>query len=158
MWSVSSYSSSSVRPMSLILGTLNMQQTNYEGQSKRSWNYLTLTVCCTTNSCHLDTVSLAAATCKYRTGCAMQFRERAATGGRDSGFCITITHRATHRLLCHHSTTVLFGSRCEWLLAVPYSEMDLKGTRFAIMEHIKSNSTAEIRKITKEPLRRCFQQ
>jgi hypothetical protein len=30
-------------------------------------------------------------------------------------FCITITHRATHRLLFHHSTTVLSGSRCSLL-------------------------------------------
>jgi hypothetical protein len=30
--------------------------------------------------------------------------------GRDSGFCITITHRATHRLLCHHPATAPTGS------------------------------------------------
>jgi hypothetical protein len=42
--------------------------------------------------------------------------------GRDSGFCITITHRVTYRLLCHHPETLLSGSRSERLLAVPYSE------------------------------------
>jgi hypothetical protein len=36
--------------------------------------------------------------------------------GRDSGFCITITHRATHRLLCHHPATVPTGSPSMWLL------------------------------------------
>jgi hypothetical protein len=36
--------------------------------------------------------------------------------------------------------------------------MALKGTRFATMEDIKSNATAELRKIPKEVFRRCFQQ
>jgi hypothetical protein len=30
-------------------------------------------------------------------------------------FCIMITHRATHRLLCHHPTTVLSRSHCSLL-------------------------------------------
>jgi hypothetical protein len=37
-------------------------------------------------------------------------------------------------------------------------KMALKGTRFATMEDIKSNATAELRKIPKEAFRRCFQQ
>jgi hypothetical protein len=82
--------------------------------------------------------------------------------GRDSGFCITITHRATHRLLCsnscHHTTTVLSGSHSEWLLAVPYSENGPQGDTFATMVDIKSNATAELRKIPKEAFRQCFQQ
>jgi hypothetical protein len=36
--------------------------------------------------------------------------------------------------------------------------MDLKGTRFTIMEDIKSNATAELRKIPKDAFRQCFQQ
>jgi len=39
-------------------------------------------------------------TCKFCRRCAMQFGGNGATGGRDSGFCTTITHRATHHLLC----------------------------------------------------------
>jgi hypothetical protein len=42
-------------------------------------------------------------TCKFCRGCAMRFGGSGATSGRDSGFCITITHRATHRLLCRTS-------------------------------------------------------
>jgi hypothetical protein len=57
------------------------------------------------------------------------FAEEAArhVAGRDSGSCVTITHRATHRLLCRHPTTVLSGSRSEWLLAVLYSENGPRG-------------------------------
>jgi hypothetical protein len=73
---------------------------------------------------------------------------------RDSGLCITITHRATHRLLCsnfcHHSTTVLSGSRSEWLLAVRYSENGPQGGSFVTMEDIKSDATAELPNIRKE--------
>jgi len=39
-----------------------------------------------------------------RNACAMQFGENGATSGRESGFCITITHQATHRLLCSSSS------------------------------------------------------
>jgi hypothetical protein len=42
-----------------------------------------------------------------------------------------------------------------WLF--PTLKMGLKGTRFATMED-KSNATAELRKIPKKALRRCFQQ
>ena len=43
-----------------------------------------------------------------------------------------------------------------WLF--PTLKMGHKGTRFATMEDIKSNTTAELRKIPKEAFRRCFQQ
>jgi len=43
-----------------------------------------------------------------------------------------------------------------WLF--PALKMGLKWTRFATMEDIKSNATAELRKIQKETFRRCFQQ
>jgi transposase len=43
-----------------------------------------------------------------------------------------------------------------WLFST--LKMGLKGTRFATMEDIKSNATAELRKIPKEAFRRCFQQ
>jgi hypothetical protein len=36
--------------------------------------------------------------------------------------------------------------------------MDLKGTRFAAIEDIKLNATAELEEIPKEAFRRCFQQ
>jgi hypothetical protein len=63
-----------------------------------------------------------------------------STNGRGSGCCIMITHKATHRLLCsnstlrkhscHHPTTVLCGSRTDWILAVPYSENGPQGDMF----------------------------
>jgi hypothetical protein len=43
-----------------------------------------------------------------------------------------------------------------WLLTT--LKMGLKGSRFATMEDIKSNVTAELRKIPNEAFRRCFQQ
>jgi len=42
-------------------------------------------------------------TCKFCRCCVMQFGGNGVTSGRESGFCITITHRATHRLLCSNS-------------------------------------------------------
>ena len=39
-----------------------------------------------------------------RNACAMQFGGSGATIGRESGFCITIMHRATHHLLCSNSS------------------------------------------------------
>jgi hypothetical protein len=58
--------------------------------------------------------------------------EEAAThvAGRDRGFCITIRHRATYRLLYHHPATVRPGSRSEGLLALPYSENRPQGETF----------------------------
>jgi hypothetical protein len=77
--------------------------------------------------------------------------------GRDSGFCVTITHRATHRLLCHHPATVLSGSRPEWLLAVPYSENGPQEDTFRNHGGHQINATAERQWIPKEAFRRCFQ-
>jgi hypothetical protein len=56
-------------------------------------------------------------------------------------------HRATHRLLCHHPTTALSGSRSEWLLTVPYSENVPQRDSFTTLEDTKLNATAELRKI-----------
>jgi hypothetical protein len=39
----------------------------------------------------------------------------------------------------------------------PALKMGLTGTRFATMDDIKSNATAKLRKIPKEPIRRCFE-
>jgi hypothetical protein len=50
--------------------------------------------------------------------------------GSYNGFCIAITHRATHRLLCHHPATVFSGSHSLWLLAVAYSETEPQGDTF----------------------------
>jgi hypothetical protein len=58
------------------------------------------------------TVQLVISTCKFCRGSG-------ATGGKKGQWFL---HRATHRLLCHHPTTVLSGSSYEWLMAVPYSE------------------------------------
>jgi len=43
-----------------------------------------------------------------------------------------------------------------WLF--PTLKMGLKGTRFATMEDIEWNATAELHRIPKEAFRRCFQQ
>jgi hypothetical protein len=43
-----------------------------------------------------------------------------------------------------------------WLF--PNLKMGPKGTRFATTEDIKTNATAELRKIPKEAFLRCFQQ
>jgi hypothetical protein len=106
------------------------------GSQKSSRNSLASTVRCTVSSYRLDRVLL----CNFRRG-----------SGRH-GFCSTITHRASHRLLRHHPTTVLSGFCCS------YSENRLNGTRFAPMEDIISKATAELRKIPKEAFLRCFQQ
>jgi hypothetical protein len=92
--------------------------------------------------------------------CSSEEAARQVAGG-DSGFCITITHRATHRLLCssscHHTTAALSRSRSKfWLF--PILKIGLKGTRFATMKDIKSNVTTELWMIPKEAFRRCFQQ
>jgi hypothetical protein len=53
----------------------------------------------------LGWVLLGISSCKFCRGCAMQFGGSGVTSGRDSGFCITITHRATHRLLSRNSSS-----------------------------------------------------
>jgi hypothetical protein len=114
----------------------------YERQSKSSRNSLTSTVRRTMSSYRMDRVLLALSTCKF---CRGSGATRGRQAGRDSGFCFTIMHRATHRLLCYHPTAVLSGSRSEWLLVVP-------------MEDFTSNAMVELRKIPKEGFCRCFQQ
>jgi hypothetical protein len=96
--------------------TIKAMQWNYERQSKSTRNSWRSTAWCTMSLHRLDSVFLVISTCKFCT-CAMQFGVIGATSGRDSGFYITITHRATHRLLCsnsfHHPVTVLSESRFE---------------------------------------------
>jgi len=70
--------------------------------------------------------------------------------------CAAIPRREKHS--CHHPTTVLSGSRSEWLSAVPYSENGPQGDAFRTMEDIESNATTELRKIPKEAFRQCIQQ
>jgi hypothetical protein len=83
--------------------------------------------------------------------------------------CITITHQATHSLLYSNSSPrkaflpspnhrthrislrVTFGCSLLWKWASRW-------TRFATMEDIKSNATAQLRKIPKEAFQRGFQQ
>jgi len=79
-------------------------------------------------------------TCKFCRGCAMQFGGNGATSGKESGFCMTITHRATHRLSCSNSSprkaflsspnhrTFRISFRVN--LAVPYSENGPQGDTF----------------------------
>jgi hypothetical protein len=76
----------------------------YEGQSKSSRNFLTSTVWCTISSYCLDRVLPAICTWKFCRECAMYFGGSGATNGRESGFCITITHRATLRSLRNSSS------------------------------------------------------
>ena len=94
----------------------------------------------TMSSYRLDRLLMVISTCKFCRGCAMQFGGKNATNGRESGLCIVITHRATHRLLCsnssremhscHHPTKLFSGSRSEWLLSVPFSENGPQGDAF----------------------------
>jgi hypothetical protein len=140
----------------------------YKVQSKRSRNILKATVWCVISSYRQDEVLLVISTSKFFRGWTMQFGRRGATIGRDDGFCITIMHRATHRSLCSCTsprktflsspTTVLCGSRSEWVLAVPYSENLAQAGDLVTLEDIKSNVTTEFRKISKDAFFRCFQQ
>jgi hypothetical protein len=77
----------------------------------------------------------------------MQFGGNSMTSGKESGFCITLMHRATHHLLYSNSSPrkAFLSSPnhfCPdlalsdfWLF--PTLKMGLKGTRFATMEDIK---------------------
>jgi hypothetical protein len=80
----------------------------------------------------------------------MQFGGSGATSDRQGQWFL---HRATHRLLrsssCHHPTSVLSGSRSEWLWLFPTLKMGLKGTGFTTKGDVKSNPTAELRNIPK---------
>jgi hypothetical protein len=97
----------------------------------------------------------------------MHFKGRSMTNGRDSGFCITILHRATHRLFSNSSLRKTFLSSLIhhnpdlapsdfWLFLT--LKLGLNGTVFTTMEHIKSSGMAELWKIPKEAFCRCLQQ
>jgi hypothetical protein len=84
-----------------------------EGQSKSSRNSLTSTIWCTMNSYRLDSVLMVIPLRKFCSSCAMEF----GWSGRQGQWFL---HRATHRRekhSCHHATTILPGSRSDWLLA-----------------------------------------
>jgi hypothetical protein len=90
------------------------------------------------------------------------FAEEAALQvvGKDSGFCMTITHRATHRLWYSNSSqskTVLSSpnhrtlrSCSEWLLALPCSENGAQGDTLLNHGVNEIDVTAELQKIPKE--------
>jgi hypothetical protein len=121
------------------------------------------------SSYYTDRALLVISTCKFHRGCTMQFGGSVVTSGRESGFCITTMHWATHRLLCsnyfprwtflsspnHHSLQislrVTFGCSLLW-------KWVCKGTHVATEEDIKSNALAEILKIPKEAFCQSFQQ
>jgi hypothetical protein len=87
----------------------------YEGQSRSSRNSLTLTFGAAWVRT-ARTVSLVISMCKFCRGCAMQLKEEARqVAGRDSGFCITITHGVTHSLLCQHQISLRVTSGCSLL-------------------------------------------
>jgi len=65
-------------------------------------------------------------------------------------------HRASIPVITHPPYSPDLAPSDFWLFST--LKMGLKGTRFATMEDIKSNATAELRKIPKEAFHRCFQQ
>jgi hypothetical protein len=62
------------------------------------------TVWCTMSLFRLVRVLLVICTCKFCTGCAMQFGRSGARSDSHCGFCITIMYQATHRLLYSNSS------------------------------------------------------
>jgi hypothetical protein len=64
----------------------------------------------------------------------------------------------TSGLLCSNSCPHFPDPAPSGFWLFPTLKVSLKGTRFATMVDIKSNATAELRKIPKEAFRRCFQQ
>jgi hypothetical protein len=70
---------------------------------RRNANYLASVVWFTMSPYRLDRLLLHISACKFYRGCARQFGACGATSSKDSGLCITKTHRATHRLLCSKS-------------------------------------------------------
>ena len=82
---------------------LSDQRNHASSNPRKTWcslHFLTARVWCTVNSYRLDRLLIVISKCKFCRGCAMQLGGNGAKSGRESGFCITITHRATHRLLC----------------------------------------------------------
>ena len=89
--------------------------------------------------------------------------------------CGSVRYRDAETTLpaaCHAVSSELHRASIPVITQLPYSpdlspsdfwlfptvKMCLKGTRFANMEDIKSNVTAELRKIPKEAFCQCFQQ
>lgn len=81
-----------------------------------------------------------------------------------SCFCVTMTHRAVHRLLCSNSCSrqTFFSPCSHHILRIQLRvNFDLHGPQrntFRYMADMKSNSTAELRKIPNEDFGRCFYQ
>jgi hypothetical protein len=98
----------------------------------------------------------------------MQFGGNGATSGRESGFCITITHRTAHRLLCsdsfprkaflsspsHHSPDLAPNEF--WLF--PTLKMGLNGDAFYNRGGHQIECDGRTPEDSKEAFRRCFQQ
>jgi len=83
------------------------QRNHASSNPRKRWcslHFLTSTVWCTMSSYRLDRLLMVISTCKFCRGCTMQFGGNGATSGRESGFCITIMHRATHCLLYSNSS------------------------------------------------------
>jgi hypothetical protein len=63
----------------------------------------------------------------------MQFGGNGATSGTNSAFRLLCSNSSPKKHSYRHQTTVLSGSLSALFLAVPLSEIGLKGTRFATM-------------------------
>jgi hypothetical protein len=61
-------------------------------------------VWCNMNSYRVDRPLIVISTCKFRTVYTMDFETNGATIGKESVFCITITHRGTHIMLFSNSS------------------------------------------------------
>jgi hypothetical protein len=128
---------------------------------------LTSMAWCTMSSYCLDIVLLIYSVCKFCRGCAKQFGGSGMISGSHSGFCITILHQATHRLLCsnslqgkkhscHHSITILSDAHSKWLLAVTYFMYGPQGDTFC-NHGVLQIAMAELQNIQKEAFHWCFQ-
>jgi hypothetical protein len=127
-----------------------------KGQSKRIRNSWTSKVLCTTSSYRLDTVLMIISALRVLQRSRDAIRSlrldkwQAGTMVSASRYrtephfacCAAIPRRGKHS--CHHPTTVLSGSLSEWFLDTLHNHWD-----------IKSNATAELRKIPKEAFRWC---
>jgi hypothetical protein len=129
------------------------------GSGQVSGILLTSTGWCILGFYHLDRVLLATCMCKC---CVMQLGGSGMTSGEDSGFCITVTHQATHlvlQFLIKKNNPVIvphslnFAPSYFWLF--PTLKMSLNGAHFTTMEDVKLNATAEFQEIPKETFRWC---
>jgi hypothetical protein len=112
----------------------------YDGLSKSSRNSLASTVWCIMSSYCLNKVLLVSM-CSCFRGCGMLFRGSGAISGRQgqwflhhgnapSPTSLVVSSPRREKHSCHHPDTVLSGSRCEWRLAVPYSDNGPRGVIF----------------------------